>query len=254
MTKIFLDTANLEEIEEIKSWGILDGLTTNQKIFLNEKGCNFEKRAKEILEKLHPLPVSLEGPNDYEGIIKVAKEYSDWYSTSDWTLDNVVIKVPMLGNGDGLRAVKTLSEMYIKTNVTACMTLNQAFLAASAGATYVSLFYCRMKDWHFETHYKKSKKTNLFEDGKEASYKLYAEGYALSTISETMKMLEDFKTKLIIGSIRSPDDITKILTRQPDIITIPTKILKQMPFNEKTEATLKEFEEAWKEFKKAEKK
>ena len=244
MTKIFLDTANLEEIEEIKSWGIIEGLTTNQKIFLNEKGCNFEERAKEILEKLHPLPVSLEGPNDYEGIIQAAKEYSDWYTPDGWSLDNIVIKVPMLKSGDGLRAVKTLSEMNIKTNVTACMTLNQAFLAASAGATYISLFYCRMKDWNFETYYK----------GKDAAYRRYAERYALSTISNTMKMLGDFKTKLIIGSIRSPDDITKILKMQPDIITIPTKILKQMPFNEKTEATLKEFEEAWKEFKKAEKK
>lgn len=242
MTKIFLDTANLEEIEEITSWGIIEGLTTNQKIFLNEKGCNFEERAKEILEKLHPLPVSLEGPNDYEGIIKAAREYSDWYSTDDWTLDNVVIKVPMLGDGSGLKAVKTLSEMNIKTNVTACMTLNQAFLAASAGATYVSLFYCRMKDWYFETHFK----------GLYGAYN--AEIYALSTINNTMKMLKDFDTELIIGSIRSPDDITKILKEQPDIITIPTKILKQMPTNTKTEATLKEFEEAWKEFKKAEKK
>ena len=222
MTKIFLDTANLKEIEKYNQWGLIKGVTTNQKIFLNEKGCNFEKQAKKILAAVYSLPVSLEGPNDYAGIIQAAMDYSSWSN-------NVVIKVPMLKNGEGLEAVKTLNEMGVKSNVTACMTVNQAFLAMQAGADYVSLFYCRMKDW-------------------------LDEEYALDTIKQTMNLLKDsIYTQLIIGSIRSPDDITKILSVQPDIITIPPKILEQMPQNDMTDKTLKEFEEAWTEFKKAEK-
>jgi transaldolase len=230
MTRIYLDTANMEEIRKYKSWGIVDGLTTNQKIFLQEKGCNFKERALEILEEMHPLPVSLEGPNDYTQLIKTAEEYCNWTDDNDSTYSNIVIKVPMLGNGDGLRAVKTLSDMEIATNVTACMTLNQVFLAANAGATYVSLFFNRMID-------------------------MLDSAYALETIKRTTLMLRDggFETLLIVGSIRHPGDIPIILDGQPDIITIPPKILEQMPYCKKTEETLKDFEVAWKEFKKHEK-
>jgi len=149
----------------------------------------------------------------------------------------------MMGNGEGLRAVKTLNEKFVKTNVTACMTLNQAFLAASAGATYVSLFYNRMIDWYNETHGQDT-------EGKTGKI------YALETIIQTQTMLrvEGFRTKLIVGSIRNPNDIESILTMFPDIITIPQKILEQMPFNDKTESTLNDFEKAWEEFCKAEKK
>jgi transaldolase len=231
MTEIFLDTANMDEIRKYKSWGILQGLTTNQKIFLKEKGCNFKDRALEILEEMYPMHVSLEGPNDYAQLIKTAEEYCNWVDKNGTKYRNVVIKVPMLGNGDGLRAVKTLSEMGIKTNVTACMTLNQTFLAACAGATYVSLFFNRMID---------------MEDVE----------YALNVVKTTKIMLHDgqFDTRLIVGSIRQPFDIPIILMGQPDIITIPPKILEQMPLCERTEETLKDFEEAWKEFKKYESK
>jgi transaldolase len=227
MTEIFLDTANLNEIQEILQWGIITGITTNQKIFEKEKGCNFEEQAAKILKLAESRPVSLEGPNRYDDLIETAKKYNKWGK-------NVVVKVPMLGNGDGIRAVKVLKELGIKTNVTACMTTNQTFLAIAAGATYVSLFYNRMKDMvHFEPA---------------------AQTYSLETIAQTMEMISDggYKTKLIVGSIRKPSDIEDILTAEPHIITIPTKILKQMPFNEMTEKSLAEFEKAWEEFCKAE--
>jgi len=225
MSDIFIDTANIDDIKEFLSWGIVEGVTTNQKIFLKEKGCNFEVRAKQILDLVKPKPVSLEGPNDYNGILSAAGEYFDWKDKNGLKFDNVVVKVPMLGDGDGICAVKELSKIGVQTNVTACMTVNQAYLAACAGATYVSLFYNRMKDM---------KDTE----------------YALSTIMRTMMMLEngDFDTELIVGSIRKPSDIEEILTGNPDIITIPPKILRQMPFCKKTEETLKEFEKAWEEF------
>ena len=227
MTDIYLDTANLDEIEEMSKWGIFYGITTNQAIFLKEKGVNFQKHVKEILD--YNLPTSIEGPNNYEDLIVFAEKYKKTFPHKD-----LIIKVPMMGNGDGIRAIKTLKRKNIKTNATACITLNQVFLAASAGATYVSLFYNRMIDWHKETY--GNKNTNM---GKQ---------YALDTIRHSMSLIEHLDTQLIIGSIRKPEDIEDILKSKPDIITIPTKILKQMPFNEKTESTLKEFEEAWDEF------
>jgi transaldolase len=152
MTQLFIDTADTAEIKRWLNTPCIYGVTTNQKIFLEKaKGCNFEERAKEILELVYPRPVSLEGPNNYQGILDAAEQYTNWeMARLTRKYDNVVIKVPMLGNGDGLKATKVLSECGIKTNVTACMTLNQTFLAACAGATYVSLFYNRMKDWHMK--------------------------------------------------------------------------------------------------------
>ncbi len=87
--EIFLDTANIDEIKEILEWGIIKGVTTNQKIFLKEKGCNFEEQSKKILKMVNPLPVSLEGPNNFDELIENARMYNKWGK-------NVVIKVPML--------------------------------------------------------------------------------------------------------------------------------------------------------------
>jgi len=221
MTEIFLDTANLDEIEEILDWGLIKGVTTNQKIFLKEKGCNFEEQSKIILKLVDPLPVSLEGPNNLDELIENAKEYSKWGK-------NVVIKVPMLPDGDGLKAVKILEGQGIKTNVTAMMTVNQAFLAITAGASYASLFYNRIRD-----------------SGDDP----------IDTVKRSRAIIDEggYKTKLIVGSIRNPSDITEIVSANPHIITIPYKILKQMPYHERTVSTLEEFDKAWEEFKKAEK-
>ena len=222
MTKIFLDTANLDEINEILGWGIISGITTNQKIFSKEKGCDFEKQCKTILESVFPYPVSIEAPNDFASLISKAKEYCKWGL-------NTVIKVPMLGDGSGVRAVNILKNFGIKTNVTACMTLNQVFLAKCVSSDYVSLFYNRMVD-------------------------MKDLDYAITTIVKAMEVLKSSNTKLIVGSIRKPENIEEILIGSPDIITIPYKILKQMSFCQKTEETLKEFEKSWVEFKKYENK
>jgi len=219
--EIFLDTANTDEIKEILGWGIIKGVTTNQKIFLKEKGCNFEEQSKKILKMVDPYPVSLEGPNSFDELIDTAKEYNKWGK-------NVIIKVPMLANGDGVRAVKILSKEGIKTNVTAMMSLNQAFLAISAGATYASLFFNRIRD----------SGANPIEIVKQAKAAIDEGGY---------------KTKIIVGSIRSPDDVAEIITTNAHVVTIPYKILKQMPYHERTVSTLEEFDKAWEEFKAAEK-
>jgi transaldolase len=219
--EIFLDTANTDEIEEILEWGIIRGVTTNQKIFLKEKGCNFEDQSKKILKMVDPYPVSLEGPNQLDELIQTAKEYNTWGK-------NVVIKVPMLPNGDGIRAVKILSEEGIKTNVTAMMNLNQAFLAINAGATYASLFFNRIRD---------------------------SGGDPVDIVKKARQAIDEggYKSKIIVGSIRSPDDIAEIITTNTHVVTIPYKILKQMPYHERTVSTLEEFDKAWEEFKAAEK-
>jgi len=219
--EIFLDTANIDQIKEILEWGIITGLTTNQKIFLNEKGCNFKERSKKILEMAAPYPVSLEGPNNLDELLESAREYSKWGK-------NVVIKVPMLSDGSGLKAVKILEKEGIKTNVTAMMSVNQAFLAIQAGASYASLFFNRIRD----------SGSNPIEVVKQSRAVIDKGG---------------FKTKLIVGSIRNPSDVEEIISADPHIITIPYKILKQMPYHERTVSTLEEFDKAWEEFKKAEK-
>ena len=219
--EIFLDTANTDEIAEILEWGIIRGVTTNQKIFLKEKGCNFEEQSKKILKMVEPRPVSLEGPNNLDELLETAREYSKWGK-------NVVIKVPMLQDGSGLKSVKILKEEGIKTNVTAMMSVNQAFLAIEAGATYASLFYNRIRDSGADPVEVVKQSRAIIDNG-------------------------NFKTKLIVGSIRNPTDVEEIASANPHIITIPYKILKQMPYHEKTVSTLEEFDRAWEEFKKAEK-
>ena len=220
--EIFLDTANTDEIAEILEWGIIKGVTTNQKIFLKEKGCNFEEQSKKILKMVEPHPVSLEGPNKLDELLETAKEYSSWGK-------NVVIKVPMLADGSGLKAVKILEGQGIKTNVTAMMSSNQAFLAVAAGASYASLFFNRIKD---------------------------SGSNPVEVVKKSRAIIDssDNKTKLIVGSIRDPNDVIDIASANPQIITIPYKILKQMPYHERTVSTLEEFDKAWDEFKQAEKK
>lgn len=235
MTKIFLDTANLEDIREYKKWGIASGVTTNQKIFLKEKGVDFKEQAQKILDLMPGLPVSLEAPaNTVEGIVEKAREFADLG-------DNVVIKVPMTPDGEGLKAVKVLESEGIKTNVTAMMTLNQAFLAASAGASYMSLFYNRMKDWWRESR--------LSEGSSAYQSTLTPTAYAMETVQSTMSLSGD--TKLIVGSIRDPVDVEEVVKCRPHVITIPIPILRQMPENVKTEETLDEFDECWEEFQRA---
>ena len=219
--EIFLDTANTDEIDEILNWGLMKGVTTNQKIFLKEKGCNFEEQSKKILKMVEPHPVSLEGPNNLDELLETARDYSKWGK-------NVVIKVPMLEDGSGLTAVKILEGEGIKTNVTAMMSVNQAFLAIEAGASYASLFYNRIRDSGADPVEVVKQSRAIIDNG-------------------------NFKTKLIVGSIRNPSDVEEIISANPHIITIPYKILKQMPYHEKTVSTLQEFDKAWEEFKQAEK-
>ncbi|XES77630.1 MAG: transaldolase family protein [Candidatus Bathyarchaeia archaeon] len=218
--EIFLDTANIDEIKELLRWGVISGVTTNQKIFSNEKGINFETRVKEILSTID-APVSIEvtktGESD-EVLIAEAKEYSSWNPK------NIAIKIPMFGNGRGLVLANKLHKEKIKTNITCLITANQVLLSAFTGATYASIFFCRVRD---------------------------AGGDPVKVIQDSKLLLEEsnLPTKIIAGSIRKPEDVVQAAAAGAHIVTITPKVLRQMPFHQKTEDTIKEFDQAWLEFK-----
>jgi len=216
MPEIFLDTASLDECVELSKWGIADGVTTNQKIFLSEGGVDFKKRVIDICRVVDG-PVSVETTTNTEAeLLDEAREYASWHK-------RVVVKVAMTADGRGLKVVHQLAEEGIRTNMTLMMTYNQLVLAAKAGATYVSLFYNRSKE------------------AGEDPVKIIRDYSATAKES-------GLKAKLIVGSIRTPEDVASAFTAGAHIVTIPTKILRQMPFNKRTEETREEFDKAWQEF------
>ena len=216
MVKIFADTANMAEIRTFLDWGVCDGVTTNQKIFLAEGGVDFKQRVLEICSSVHG-PVSVETTaNTVPSLLEEGRRYARWDP-------KVVVKVAMYGNGNGLRVASQLHKEGIKVNMTCIMSFNQLMLACKAGARYISLFYNRVKD-SGEDPISVIKKIN------------------------TVLRRDGYDSELIVGSIRKPADIEEAFEAGADIVTIPYKILTQMPFHFKTEETIKEFDDAWKKF------
>ena len=212
--KIFADTADLDELKELNLWGVIDGCTTNPKIIAVQK-VDFESRMKEIL-KLVSGPVSIEvTSNNLDEMIQEGKKFSAWGK-------NAVIKLPMTVNG--LKALQVLKQEKIKTNVTACMSVNQAVLAAKAGATYVSLFYSRIGDLGYD---------------------------ARIVIQDTVKVFDrwNYSSEIIVGSIRHLMQVQDAMLAGVDIVTIPFNYIKQMTQNPQTDATLDEFLRFWNEYK-----
>jgi transaldolase len=216
MTQIFLDTASTDEIRRFLSQGIGDGVTTNQKIILCEGSIDLKERIVEICALKPDWPVSVETTTKtVDALVAEAEEYASWHP-------NVVIKVAMDKDGVALKVAKRLQEMGIRTNLTAMVTINQLYLAAEAGATYVSFFFNRARDAGIDP---------------------------VSTVEKVVRVLErDTESQLICGSIRKPEDVEEILCAGAHIVTIPPKILTQMPFHPKTEETIRDFDQAWLEF------
>jgi len=239
--KFFADTASLPEISYCFERGVNDGITTNPKIIetTGDLTMGFTKACKTILDKYPQVPVSLE--TDLNGDttnlgLRINEVKDVLLSQADKLCslkDNVVVKIPICEAG--LVATKVLSSKGIKTNVTACMTPYQALAAAEAGATYVSLFANRMLDSHIielsgnslniltqKTDWKdivKANKDKYFEKAWEKT---------LEQISYVAKNLENKSTKLIVGSIRTPEDISRLVRAKPQIITIPFKIVTEL--------------------------
>ena len=206
----------MKEIEEFTRWGIADGVTTNQKIFLSEGGVDFKRHILKICALVNG-PVSVETTKStVPELLEEARKYASWHK-------NIVVKVAMYGDGRGLQVVQQLAKEHIKTNMTVMMTFNQLVLAAKAGATYVSLFYNRSKEAG-------ENPAQIIRD-----YVAVAKEGKLSA-------------RLIVGSIRTPDDVALAVAAGAHIMTVPAKILRQMPFNKRTEETIEEFDRAWQDF------
>ncbi|WP_138159187.1 fructose-6-phosphate aldolase [Peptoniphilus catoniae] len=204
--KFFIDTANIEEIKEINSWGILDGVTTNPSLIAKENKV-FEDVIKEI-SKIVDGPISSEvTAEDCPNMVKQAQKLVE-------ISDNIVVKIPM--TIEGLKAVKILSQKNIKTNVTLIFSVNQAILAAKAGANYVSPFIGRLDD--------------IGQNGIEL----------IRDLSEIFKSYK-IETEIIAASVRHTEHVRQSLLCGCDIATIPYKVFKQMAMHPLTNIGIEKF-------------
>ena len=204
--KIFIDTANVNEIKEAATWGILDGVTTNPSLIAKEG-----RDLKEVIEEICSI---VDGPISAEVISlecdKMVEEALELVKLHK----NIVIKIPMCI--EGLKAVKILTEKNIKTNVTLIFSSQQALLAAKAGATYVSPFVGRLDDIGMVG-------TNLIDE-----------------VSAIFKN-HSIKTEIIEASIRNPIHATECALAGADIATIPFNVLKQMAKHPLTDIGIEKF-------------
>jgi len=209
--KFFIDTANIEEIKEAYSLGVIAGVTTNPSLVAKEKNVTFEDRLREITA-LVPGSVSAEViALDAEGMIREGRELAK-------IAPNITIKVPM--TPEGLKAVSVFSKEGIKTNVTLIFSANQALLAARAGASYVSPFLGRLDD--------------IGHDGLEL----------VSTISEIFA-IHNIDTEIIAASIRHPQHVTEAALRGAHIATIPYKVILQLCSHPLTDKGIEAFLADW---------
>ncbi len=218
--KIFVDTADLDEIREIASWGIVDGVTTNPTL-VKRSGRSFDEIIEEIFEIVDG-PISLEVVSEEsEGMVKEAKELVS--KVKEKYRKNVAIKIPM--TSEGLKAVKTLSKKGIKTNVTLVFSANQALLAAKAGASFVSPFIGRLDD-------QGQVGMQIVEEITEIFYNY------------------DIETEIIVASIRHPIHVIDAARIGADIATIPPKVIHKMAKHSLTDVGIKRFCDDWEKVKK----
>ena len=218
--KIFVDTADLDEIKELASWGIIDGVTTNPTL-VAKSGRSFSDIIDEIF-KIVDGPISLEVISEKaEDMVVEARNLTK--KVSEKYRKNVAIKIPM--TSEGLKAVKKLSKEKIKTNVTLVFSANQALLAAKAGATFVSPFIGRLED-----------------QGQEG----------MQVIEEIIEIFTnyDFKTEVIVASIRDPIQVIEAARIGADISTIPPGIIRKMVKHSLTDVGIEKFLSDWKKVKK----
>lgn len=218
--KIFADTADLDEIRELASWGIIDGVTTNPTL-VKKSGHSFNEIIEEIF-KIVDGPISLEAVSDKaEDMVKEAKDLVS--KVTEKHRKNVAIKIAM--TPEGLKAVKRLSKEGIKTNVTLVFSANQALLAAKAGATFVSPFIGRLDD--------------IGQEG-------------MQIIEEIMDIYDnyDIKTEVIVASIRHPIHVIQAARLGADIATVPPGVIRKMAKHSLTDVGIERFLEDWKEVKK----
>jgi transaldolase len=211
--KFFIDTANVGEIEEAASLGILDGVTTNPTLLAREKG---KGDFKEILKRICEIvqgPVSAEVVGqDADTMVAEARKLAK--------IDkHIVIKVPLIK--EGLKAVGRLKAEGIATNATLVFSANQAILAAKAGASFLSPFVGRLDD---------------------------ASHYGMDLIRQITTIFEnyEFETEVIVASVRNPLHVVEAALAGADVVTIPFKVIEQMIRHPLTDVGVKKFLDDWK--------
>ena len=208
--KIFIDTANVEEIRKAAALGVLSGVTTNPSLIAKE-GRKFEDVIAEITQLVDgPISAEVISPNA-EGMIAEAKELCKIHP-------NIVIKIPICA--EGLAAVSALKALGIRTNVTLIFSATQALLAARAGAAFVSPFIGRLDD--------------ISDDGAEL----------VANIAAIFKKF-NINTEIIAASIRGPQDATRAALAGADIATIPYKVITQMLRHPLTDSGIEKFNADW---------
>ncbi len=208
--KIFIDTANIEQIKEVNSWGILDGVTTNPSLIAKEK--------KDFATIVNEICAVVDGPISVEVIsLKAEGMFAEGMKLAAVN-ENIVIKVPM--TEEGLKATKLLSNEGVAVNMTLIFSATPALLAAKAGARYVSPFVGRLDD--------------VGQDG-------------MALISDIMDILDnyDYDTEVIVASVRDPIHVTDAARMGAHIATIPYDVLKKMFKHPLTDIGIERFLKDW---------
>ncbi len=214
--KFFIDTANIEEIKEANSMGMVDGVTTNPSLIAKENG-EFETIIKDICDIVDG-PISAEVISlKADGMVHEARKLAKIHK-------NIVVKIPM--TVDGIKATRQLTEEEIKTNVTLVFSPLQALMAAKAGATFVSPFIGRLDD--------------LSHDG-------------LLLVEQIVEIYNnyDFETEVIVASIRNPLHVLESALMGADIATIPFNVLAKLASHPMTDKGLDAFLKDWEKTKKS---
>lgn len=210
--KIFLDTANIDEIREGVEMGLVDGVTTNPSLIAKVKGKDFKTVVTEIL-KVTPGPVSIEVvATDFDGMISQARKIRELGS-------NAVVKIPIIL--EGLKAIRRLKQDNIPVNCTLIFSPVQALFAAKAGAEYVSPFVGRLDD--------------ISEDG-------------MFLVEQIRTIFDnyDIETKILVASVRNPVHVVRAAMMGADVATLPFEVLKKLPEHPKTKEGLARFLDDWK--------
>ena len=205
--KFFIDTANIEEIKAIESWGVISGVTTNPSLIAKEKDVVFEEVIKEITSIVDG-PISAEvTPEDAKSMIREGKALHDIHK-------NVVVKIPM--TTEGLKAIRALEEVGIPTNCTLIFSVNQALLALQAGASYISPFIGRLDD--------------IGNDGMDL----------IKSLAEIIDFY-GYESEIIAASVRHPLHVQQAAMAGAHIATVPYKVFKQMVSHPLTDKGIDQF-------------
>jgi transaldolase len=214
--KIFLDTADIEEIRIAARWGVLDGVTTNPTLYA-KVGGSYDDVLREICQ-LTSGPVSAEVvAEDVDGMLREGRHFAR-------LAPNIVVKVPM--SEEGLEAMSRFAEEGIKTNCTLIFTANQGLLAAKAGASLLSPFVGRLDD--------------INEEG-------------MTVIRELVAIVElhDLESEVLAASIRHPRHVTECALAGAHVATLPFKVLQQMVRHPLTDKGITTFRDDWEKARKA---